>query len=165
MSAPPPATPNALDPTDLQLLAVLAQDGRVTNAALAERVGIAPSTCLARVRALRASGVIRGFHADLDLAALGRPLEAIIAIRLTVHEREQINAFTEHVTSLRGVLSVFHMTGGDDYLLHVAARDMQHLRELVVDELTTHAAVAHAQSSLVYERRRGPGVLGALDVG
>ena len=62
--------------------------------ALPPRVGIAPSTCLARVRALRDSGVIHGFHAEVDLAALGRPLQAMVAVRLSVHAREQIDAFT-----------------------------------------------------------------------
>ncbi len=157
--------PNTVDAVDRAILAALAADARTTNAALAEQVGVAPSTCLARVRALREAGVIRGYHAELDLAALGRPLEAMIAVRLSVHDREQILAFTERVTSIPGVLSVFHMTGGDDYLLHVAARDMQDLRALVVDHLTTHPAVAHAQSSLVYERRRGAGLWGAADQG
>ena len=87
------------------------------NNQLAERVGVAPSTCLARVRALRESGVLRGFHAEIDLAALGRPLQAMIAVRLAVHERAQIEDFTAHVRSLPGVLSVFHMTGQNDYLV------------------------------------------------
>ena len=61
------------------------------------RVGVAPSTALARLRSLRQRGVIRGFHAEVDLAALGRPLQALIAVRLTVHAREQIDAFTAAV--------------------------------------------------------------------
>src|SRR3712207_4970402 len=100
-----------LDPIDEAILEILSGDARIANKDLAERIGIAPSTCLARVRALRDSGVLRGFHAEIDLGALGRPLQAMISIRLTVHAREQIEHFTEAVRELPGVLSVFHMTG------------------------------------------------------
>jgi DNA-binding Lrp family transcriptional regulator len=152
-----------LDAVDRAILEILSGDARITNNALAERVGVAPSTCLARVKALRESGVLRGFHAEIDLGALGRPLQAMISIRLTVHAREQIEDFTNAVRTLPGVLSVFHMTGVTDYLVWVAAADMNELREFVVDHLATHSAVAHAETSLIYEHRRGPGLWGAAD--
>jgi DNA-binding Lrp family transcriptional regulator len=149
--------PAALDDTDLAILEALSDDARLPNNRLAERLGIAPSTCLQRVRALRRSGVLRGFHADVDLAALGRPLQAMVAVRLTVHHREEIEDFTRAVRELPGVLSVFHVAGVNDYLVWVAAADAQDLREFVVDHLATHRSVAHAETSLIYEHRRGPG--------
>src|SRR3712207_9348738 len=82
-----------LDRVDRAILETLSADARIPNNQLAERVGVAPSTCLARVRALRESSVLRGFHAEIDLAALGRPLQAMIAIRLAVHDRAQIEDF------------------------------------------------------------------------
>ena len=152
-----------LDAVDLAIVEHLSVDARLPNNRLAERVGLAPSTCLARVRALRAAGVVRGFHAEIDLGALGRPLQAMIAVRLAVHAREQIDDFTEHVSSLPGVLSIFHMSGQTDYLVWVAAADAQDLREFVVDHLATHPATAHAETSLIYEHRRGPGIWGAAE--
>ncbi len=152
-----------LDAVDQAILETLSGDARIPNKELAERVGIAPSTCLGRVRALRDAGVLRGFHAEIDLGALGRPLQAMISIRLTVHAREQIEDFTNAVRALPGVLSVFHMTGVTDYLVWVAAADAQDLREFVVDHLATHPATAHAETSLIYEHRRGPGIWGAAD--
>jgi len=149
--------PVELDDVDRAILEALVDDARTPNNRLAERLGIAPSTCLARVRALRRTGVLRGFHADVDLAALGRPLQAMIAVRLTVHHREEIEGFTRAVRELPGVLSVFHVAGVNDYLVWVAAADAQDLREFVVDHLATHPAVAHAETSLIYEHRRGPG--------
>ena len=157
---PNPARSTALDDVDIAILEALVDDARTPNNRLAERLGIAPSTCLARVRALRKSGVLKGFHADVDLAALGRPLQAMIAVRLTVHHREQIDAFTNAVRDLPGVLSVFHVAGVNDYLVWVAAEDAQDLREFVVDHLATHPSVAHAETSLIYEHRRGPGPWG-----
>jgi DNA-binding Lrp family transcriptional regulator len=115
--------PAAIDDIDLAILEALSDDARMPNNRLADQLGIAPSTCLARVRALRKSGVLRGFHADVDLAALGRPLQAMIAVRLTVHHREDIEGFTRAVRELPGVLSVFHVAGVNDYLVWVAASD------------------------------------------
>lgn len=153
----------SVDAIDRAMLELLAEDARITNQNLADRVGVAPSTALARLRSLRERGVIRGYHAEVDLAALGRPLQALIAVQLTVHAREQIETFTEAVRQLPGVLMVFHLTGVTDYLVWVAAADAQDLREFVVDHLATHPAVAHAETSLVYEHRRGPGIWGAAD--
>ncbi len=150
-----------LDATDLAILELLAQDARITNQRLAEGVGIAPSTALARLRSLRGRGVIRGFHAEVDLAMLGRPLQALVAVRLTAHAREQIDAFTDTVRTLPGVLMVFHLTGVTDYLVWVASTDPQDLRNFVVDHLATHPAVSHAETSIIYEHRRGPGIWGS----
>jgi DNA-binding Lrp family transcriptional regulator len=154
-----------IDAIDRRILEELSVDARLSNARLADRVGVAPSTCLARTNALREAGVLLGFHAEVDLASLGRPLQAIVAIRLAVHERAQIEAFTDAVRELPGVLSVFHMTGVNDYLLWVAAADTQDLREFVVDHLATHPAVARAETNLIYEHRRGPGIWGTADPG
>ena len=148
-----------VDDVDRALLELLARDARITNQRLADRVGVAPA--LARLRSLRERGVIRGFHAEVDLAALGRPLQALIAVRLAVHARDQIDDFTSAVRQLPGVLMVFHLTGVTDYLVWVAAADAQDLREFVVDHLATHPSVAHAETSLIYEYHRGPGVFGA----
>ncbi len=128
------------------------------NDRLAELAGIAPSTALARVRALRERGVIRGFHAEVDLAALGLPLQAMIAVRLSVHSREQIDAFTEHVRALPGrPVGLPH-----DRRRRLPAvggrRGRADLREFVVEHLASDAAVAHAETSLIYEQVRGPGV-------
>jgi DNA-binding Lrp family transcriptional regulator len=158
-----PNDPQPLDDVDRALLAALSENARLSNAKLAERAGIAPSTAVARLRNLRRRGVLRGFHAEVDLAALGRPLQALVAVRLAVHAREQIATFTTTVRQLPGVLSVFHLTGATDYLVWVAAADAQDLREFVVDHLATNPAVAHAETSLIYEHARGAGVLGALD--
>ena len=155
--------PPNIDAIDRRILEEVAANGRITNQRLADRAGVAPSTALARLRSLRERGVIRGFHAEVDLAVLGRPLQALIAVRLTVHAREQIDAFTTAVQGLPGVLMVFHLSGVTDYLVWVAAADAQDLREFVVDHLATHPAVAHAETSLIYEHQRGPGIWGAAD--
>ncbi|KDN82082.1 AsnC family transcriptional regulator [Kitasatospora cheerisanensis KCTC 2395] len=144
-----------LDETDRAIVRALLENARTANSALAELVGIAPSTCLARVRALRERGVIHGYHAEVDLPAVGLPLQAMISVRLRAHTREQNEGFRTTAPNLPGVLEVFHIAGADDYLLHVAVADPEALRSFVVDHLTTHPAVAQARTNLVFERIPG----------
>lgn len=151
-----PAPP--LDEVDLALLRGLTADGRATNAELAASAGIAPSTCVGRLRALRERGVLRGTHADVDLAAVGAPLQAMIAVRLRAHERAQVESFRRRAPQLPGVLGVFHLSGADDYLLHVALPSAEALRDFVLDHLTGHPAVGHTETSLVFEHVVGVGV-------
>ena len=159
----PPAAPAAarpavrppLDRIDLTLLADLVVDGRAPNNALAERAGIAPSTCLSRLRALRERGALRGVHADIDLAAVGRPIQALIAVRLRAHVRDQVEAFRRAAPSFPGVVSMFYVAGTDDYLLHVAVADSDALRDFVLDNLTGHPAVGHTETNLIFEHVRG----------
>jgi len=145
-----------LDDIDRQILALLAADARMPNNALAERAGIAASTCLGRVRALRESGVIRGYHADIDPSALGRPIQAMIAVRLQPHSRGHLNEFSGRVKQLPGVLSVFFLAGAMDFHIHVAAENTGSLRDFVVDNLSANPDVAFTETSLIFEHLRAP---------
>lgn len=138
-----------LDDVDRRLLRLLEQDARTPNNALAAAVGIAPSTCLARVRALREAGVIRGFHAEIDPTALGRGLQAMIAVRM--HARDQLAAFARRLAARPEVLDVYFLAGADDFLVHVAVRDTQTLRAFVVEQLSAQREVAMTQTSLIFE--------------
>lgn len=148
-----------LDRTDLRLLAELVENGRLTNAALAARVGIAESTCSQRVRALRESGVVRRFTADVDPAALGLGIQAVVKVRLATHGRDHVLAFQSHVQQIPGVLTIFHVAGEDDYLLHVAVESAAGLRDLVLEHLNVHPIVRHTETQLVFEVLRGSGIL------
>mgnify|MGYP001792033129 FL=1 len=140
-----------IDETDRRILEVLAVVGRIANNALAERVGIAPSTCLVRVRALVASGVIRGFYADIDLEAVGRPLQAIIAVRLQVDARSAIQSFATRLSSMADVQNVFFVAGGHDFFLRVATRDIAELRKFVLVNLSGSKEVASTETNVILE--------------
>jgi DNA-binding Lrp family transcriptional regulator len=142
-----------LDDIDRHIVRELARDARIPNNALAERVGIAPSTCLGRVRSLRERGVIRGYHADVDPAALGRPLQAMIAVRLQSHARSRIRGFVAEVAGLPEVLNVFFLAGKDDFLLHVAAASTSSLRDFV-ETLSSNGDVSYTETSLIFEHIR-----------
>ncbi|WP_234325857.1 Lrp/AsnC family transcriptional regulator [Streptomyces sp. NRRL S-495] len=151
----PQAHRASVDDIDRAILRVLAENARTPNNALAEAVGIAPSTCLARVRTLRERGIIRAFRTEIDPAAIGLPLQAMISVRLRAHTREQNESFRGTAPDLPGVLAVFHMAGSDDYLLHVGVAGPEELRDFVVDHLTTHPAVAQTRTNLIFEQIPG----------
>ncbi len=148
------AAPVRLDETDHRLLAALADDARIANNALAAKVGIAPSTCLTRVRLLRERGVIRGFHADVDPALAGRPLQAIIAVRMQGHARARLTAFLHQLAELPGVLNVFLLGGAHDFFIHVAAPDSDGLNDFVVENLSVNPDVALTETNLIFQHVR-----------
>jgi DNA-binding Lrp family transcriptional regulator len=158
----PPSGPNIvrppLDDIDRRLLLELLADARIPNNALAARVGIAPSTCLGRVRALRRSGIIRGYHAEVDPAALGRPIQAMIAVRLQSHARGHIPAFMAKIAALPEVLNVFFLGGADDFHVHIAATSTDNLRDFVVVNLSGDPDVALTETNLIFDHIRA-GVL------
>jgi DNA-binding Lrp family transcriptional regulator len=152
---PAPRGRPRLDPVDAAIVAALLDDGRLSNVALARRVGIAESTCIGRVRALRERGVIRGFVADVDLACLGLVVQAMVAVRLTGHLRSDVEAFADEVAALPGVLAVHNISGADDFLVHVAADGPDALRDFVLDNLTGRPGVTHVETSLIFQTSRG----------
>lgn len=150
-------TNEPLDGTDRALVAALLADARLPNNRLADQVGVAPSTALVRVRNLVERGVIRGFHAEVDLPHVGRPVQALVSVRLRAHDRAQIDAFSRRVPQLPEVVATYHVAGMDDYVLHVAVASAEALRDFVLDHLTTDPVVAHTETNLLFEVRRGSG--------
>lgn len=143
-----------LDGTDLAILRLLQRDARLTNKELAEAVGVAQSTCLERVRALRAAGVIRGWHADVDPAALGRPLRAMLSVRLRPKTTASVHAFQQEMVRAPEVIGVWTVTGADDFLVEVAAHDVASLRDFVLGHVTTRGEVVDARTAIVYDQVR-----------
>ena len=152
---PAPTARPALDEIDRALVEALVSDGRISNAALSRMVGIAESTCVGRVRALRERGVITGFHAALDPAKMGRPLQAVIAIRLAGHDRAQVEAFGNEMAALPGVISAFNISGADDFLVHVCSESPDQLRDFVLDNVSSRPGVSHVQTSLIFRAHPG----------
>ena len=151
----------ALDRVDRQLLRALSEDADVTNKALARRLGLAESTCAYRVRTLREAGVITGTRAQLDLALLGHPLQAIIKVRLGSHTMASVSQLYTALAGTPGVVQAFHVAGADDFHLHVAVESAEALRDFVLQHVTIHRVVRQTETQLVFDVRTGPGVLGA----
>lgn len=153
-----------LDRIDRTLVRALQNNARISNKALAEQVGLAPSSCLERVRSLRARGVVRGFHAEVDPGALGRSAQALFAVRIRPHSRPIVDAFWRYVLELPETIAIFHLSGADDFLIHVAVADTGALRDFVLDRLTSRPEVAHVETHLIFAQERSQ-VLEPLDRG
>ncbi|MFG1927148.1 Lrp/AsnC family transcriptional regulator [Cryptosporangium sp. NPDC048952] len=148
-----------LDAIDRALLRELENDARTTNRDLAAAVGVVPSTSLLRVRALRETGVISGYRAEIDLAAVGRPIQALISVRIRPPSRPVISAFREWAAALPETIGLFVTAGGWDFLIHVAVPDNDGLYAFVIDRLTERREVADVNTSVIFEHVRSPHVV------
>jgi Lrp/AsnC family leucine-responsive transcriptional regulator len=142
-----------LDRSDQHILEVLQQDGRLNNQDLAERIGLSPSPCLRRVRALEESGLIVGYRALLDAKKLGLTLMALIHISMDRHTPERFANFEATVSVLPEVLECLLITGQDaDYQLKVLVHDMDHYQALLLNKITRIEGVTGVHSSFVLRR-------------
>jgi DNA-binding Lrp family transcriptional regulator len=146
------------DELDTAILRELQRDARRTNRDVAAAVGVSPTTCLDRTRSLRDRGVILGARLELDLAEIGRAVQAMVAVRVRPPTRANIEGFRSWAAGLDEVMSVFVTSGSEDFLIHVAVPDNDHLYAFVIDRLTERAEVADVRTSIVYEHLRAPSV-------
>lgn len=143
-----------MDELDSAIVRELQSDARQSNRDIARKVGIAPSTCLERIRLLRRRGVIRGYHADVDLPALNRGVQAMVAVQLRPLGRDIVMAFEQSVLALPEVLSVYTMAGSDDFLVHVSAQSIGHLHGFLLDRFTSRREVVSFRTSIIYQHLR-----------
>lgn len=148
------STRPTLDRIDCGIVDALQKDARLSNKELAAQVGLAPSSCLERVRRLEKRGVLLGFRAEVDPKALGIGLEALTAVRLSQHKSGTFESFLAHAQQLREAVAVYQVAGPDDFLIHVAVRDPEHLRDLVLDHISAHPDVAHIETALIFKAVR-----------
>ena len=138
-----------LDRTDLQLLAELQRQGRLTNAELAERVHLSASACLRRVQRLERSGVIAGYRVELDAEHLGLGLQVFVRVQLEKHDAGYVERFTNAVQGWNEVVACHALSGDMDYLLHVVVEDLDHFSRFLLDRLLHESGVADVNSSIV----------------
>lgn len=146
-----------LDQIDLEILRLVGSNGRMTNAEIAEAVGVAPSTCLTRMRNLIQSGVIKGFNAEIAPAALGLELEALISVTLRAGARSNLATFMKQMREHPQVVQVFFLGGNEDFIVHVAVKNSDEVREFVLEQLSNNAFVANTRTNLVFDHfHKGP---------
>lgn len=139
-----------IDKFDRQILEILQKEGRINNQELADRIGLSPSPCLRRVRALEEAGLVTGYRAMVDAKKLGLTLMALVHISMDVHTSERFASFEAAVGLLPEVLECLLITGQDaDYQLKVAVRDMDHYQALLLGHLTRISGVSGVHSSFV----------------
>ncbi|KAA9153255.1 Lrp/AsnC family transcriptional regulator [Amycolatopsis acidicola] len=145
-----------MDELDSAIIRHLQEDARQSNRDIARKLGIAPSTCLERTRLLRQRGVIRGYHAEIDLRSLNRGVQAIVAVQVRPLSRTVVQRFERLVSELPEVLSVYTMAGSDDFLVHVTAQDIDHLHAFLLDRFTSRREIVGFRTSIIYQHLRKP---------
>lgn len=139
------------DRIDRHILGVLAEDARISNKDLANAVGLSQSACLERVRRLSDRGLLKGAHAEVDPAAFGIGVQALVSVQLKRHTRSAVARFEETAIKLPQVVALYHLTGRNDYLAHAVAQDMDHLRDFTLDAITSLPEVARVETSLLFK--------------
>jgi DNA-binding Lrp family transcriptional regulator len=145
-----------VDELDARIIALLQSDARLSNRELARQVGVSPSTCLERVRSLTRRGVIRGYHATIDPAALGRGVQALVSVQVRPLNRDVIATFKASAAAMPEVLSVFVLAGGDDFLLHIGVPDLDAMHAFLFDRLSKRREVTGFRTSVVFEQVTDP---------
>lgn len=145
-----------LDRLDLRILAALQADGRMTNARLAEAIGLSPTPCLQRVRRLEAAGYIKGYGARIDAARLGPSITVFTEITLRSHGRDDFLRFERLVQDVPHIVNCYLVSGGYDYLVQFVARDVAHYQEIVealvdkpsgIEKYYSYIAIKHIKAA------------------
>jgi DNA-binding Lrp family transcriptional regulator len=148
-----------LDRIDRQIVALLQEEGRMTNVDLAERVGLTAPPCLRRVRALEEAGIIRGFHAELDPVKLGYPITVFAMVSLKTQAEADLTAFEEHVAAIPEVRECHMLNGEIDFILKIVAADLNAFQRILTTHLTPAPNVASVKTSLTIRTAKAePGV-------
>jgi Lrp/AsnC family transcriptional regulator, leucine-responsive regulatory protein len=150
--------PQPGDRTDRVILTTLQHDGRMANIDLAEAVALSPSACLRRVKALEASGIIEGYRAEVSRTRAGLGLTAFIGVRVESHSRATADEIERALTAIPAVVACYLVTGADDYMVEIAARDMADYEDLLLDQILAIPAVIAAHSTFAIRTvlSRGP---------
>ena len=136
-----------MDTTDRRILRTLHRRARLTNAELAEEVGLSPSPCWTRVRRLEAAGAIQGYVAIIDQAALGLPDTVIIEVMMERHDEDRLRRFEQAVTEMPEVIEAWLVTGEYDYVIKAAVAGTAGYERLLRDKLYRLPGVRHTRTS------------------
>ncbi|MFD8567806.1 Lrp/AsnC family transcriptional regulator [Streptomyces sp. NPDC057694] len=144
-----------MDAIDLHILRELQSDGRLSNQELAQRVGLSPSPCLRRVRQLEQDGVIQGYRAMVDPAAVGRGFEVLVSIEVR-RDRESVEAFERALQDIPDVIEAYRLFGSPGCLLRIAVADLAAYERLWIERLTTLGGVTEVNSQIIMKRIKEP---------
>lgn len=141
-----------IDKTDLKILKILQENGRITNLQLSNEIGLSPAPTLERVKKLEKNGVIKSYHAQVNEQELGLGMHAFMMVTLLRHKNNAISNFNQQITQIEEVVKCYYITGGSDYLLEVRVRDVQAFERLVMGKLSKIPEIGHMQTLVVLSK-------------
>ena len=143
-----------LDKIDTDILSALYINADITNKDLAEKIGLATSTCQERVKRLKKQGIITGYQCELNLAEFSGHIEAMAAVKMVRHTESLADKLRDDLLQLSEVIQIFHMGGENDFNVHLAVYNTTHLRTLIFREFTSRTEIQNVETSLIFEHRR-----------
>lgn len=141
-----------LDKTDYQILRHLQNNAKISNTELADEIGLSPSPCLRRVKALEGNGVIKRYAGIVDAKSVGLPISVFVSVSLSKQERQTLEEFEQSVASYTEVMECYLMTGSSDYLLRVVVPDLENYERFLTEKLTRIKGIANIQSSFALKQ-------------
>lgn len=138
-----------LDSTDRKILEILQANSNITNAQLAQEIGLSPAPTLERVKKLELSGVIKSYHAVVDLASVGIGVSTFVMVSLKGHNKDNIARFTEAIKKIEEVVECHHVTGQADFILKIVAPDIPAYQNLMLEKVTNIDVVDNMQSTVI----------------
>lgn len=148
-----------LDETDRHILWELQQNGRLTNQELADRVGLSPSPCLRRVRALEEAGVISGYRAVVAPHTVGMNITAFVRIKMATHTTEAVEAVEKHLRAIPDITEAYVLAGDHDYLLKIVTRSFETYEQFLRDNLRTMPSLASIETTFAFGNTKESGPL------
>lgn len=141
-----------IDSIDYKILKNLQNDGRISNAELADKIALSPSPCLRRVKSLEQKGVIERYVAIVNPKLIGLPVNVVINVSLQSQEQSQLQMFQQRISLCEEVMECYLMTGGSDYMLRVVVPDLEHFEHFLVEKLTRIPGISNIQSSFALKQ-------------
>jgi Lrp/AsnC family leucine-responsive transcriptional regulator len=148
-----------MDAIDRKMLAVLQEEGRISNATLAERLHLSPSPCLRRMRALEQEGVIAGYRAVLNREKLGIPMTVFVELKVEGHSDRSAAAISKAINATPEIVAAHIVSGSADFLLEVAVADLAHYERVMFETLLKLPNVADVRSNFALRTVKPPGPL------
>ena len=145
-----------MDVLDVKIIEVLQRNGRVKNAELASKCGVAPSTSLERVRRLEGRVFVKGYRTEFDLKKLGFMVHGFVAVNLNSHNAKEIDRFEKTVQDIPYIRACYRLTGRFDYFIHVTARDLDHYGEIVKRRFAAIPGIGKMETFFVMEEVKKP---------
>lgn len=141
--------PIKLDKIDRHILEILQVNGKITNAELAQTVGLSPAPTLERVKKLEKTGVIKSYHAHLDHSRIGLGVNTFVKVALKGHNKDNIDNFVSSIEKIEEIIECHHITGTGDFILKIVAEDIPSYQELMLEKVTDIEVVDNMQSMVI----------------
>lgn len=138
-----------LDAIDKKILSLLQANSNITNAQLAQEIGLSPAPTLERVKKLETQGVIKSYHAVVDMASIGLGVSTFVMVSLKGHNKENIEKFTKAISKIPEVVECHHVTGQADFILKIVAPDIPAYQNLMLEKVTNIEVVDNMQSTVI----------------